>query len=61
MSTNNVVPFPGRRSALPRIDSRRFATAFDLLTAAVIHDQRRRGEINPDTAAAYLATIEAPR
>lgn len=33
---------------------------FDLLTALVIRDQRRRGELDPDTAAAYLAAIEVP-
>jgi hypothetical protein len=60
-STGNVVQFPGRRVAFPRINSRRFDTAFDLLTAVVIHHRQRRGEIDSATAAAYLAAIEAPQ
>jgi len=57
VSKTNILRFPRRRGALPRINSRRFDTPFALLTAVIIHDRRRRGEIDPDTAATYLAAL----
>jgi len=53
---NNIIPFrprPTRNVPAPPLPS----AYFDVLTAVVIHDRRRRGEIDPDTAATYLAAI----
>ena len=54
--SGHVIPFPrSTRKVLPAL--RRASSDFDLLTALVIRDRRRRGEIDPDTAASYLAAL----
>ena len=56
-NNSNVIPFRPRTAPT----SRPALSDFALLTALVIRDRRRRGEIDADTAAAYLAAIGAPQ
>ncbi|MPZ34870.1 MAG: hypothetical protein GEV13_28455 [Rhodospirillales bacterium] len=60
-NASNVIAFRPRstRNTRPAIPRRN--PDFDMLTALVIRDRRRRGEIDPDTAATFLAAIEAPQ
>jgi hypothetical protein len=57
--SSNVIPFPKYARNTPRVPPRR-NPAFDALTELVINDRRRRGEIDPQQAAEFLAAIRAP-
>lgn len=60
--TNNVVPFRRRPVGItsPRSDT---AAAFDQLTAEIVMERHRRGELEPELLAALLAGVglEAPK
>ena len=58
-TNNNVVTFPRRHAAARGINSPRSDTAdaFKELTAVLVMDRARRGELEPEMVAAFLAGL----